>query len=195
MDQPNERRDAYAHEPPQDRGEEEAVALPKQYSRRSFLRLAALSALGAMSAQAGLPGIAAAFDPKNLVLPPGLTPSYISHLRRRNDLLDLRFEFYNLKRVATGGGSSQLERINPNQAAFMVVYFPPQATAERAFDINENPFAPLGPGQWAKAGETRLAFQIPDEVESIPYTTPALLNWTGLIPRLVPAALDRKSVV
>ena len=158
----------------------------KRISRRHFLRMTALSAIGAMGAQMGL---FSAVSANNLLPPPTFQPSYVSYLRRRNDLLDLRFEFYNMARVPKQGGTSAMERINTNQNAYMVVHFPPQATAERAFGINDNLIAPLPNLQSASAGETRLAFQIPEGVNSIPYTTASLLSWNNLIPWLAPAAL------
>ncbi len=174
------------------RGDHSDLAAPrreeKRLSRRRFLEMAAWSAIGALAAQMGLFRGASA---NNLLPPPTLQPSYVAYVRRRNDLLDLRIAFYNMKRVAQQGGGSVMQRINPNQNAFMVVHFPPQATAERAFAMNQNPFAPLGVGQWANAGESRLAFEIPPSVESIPYTTASLLMWNNLVPRLVPAALPR----
>ncbi|MEZ4634777.1 MAG: hypothetical protein R2856_07340 [Caldilineaceae bacterium] len=135
----------HEHSPREDTPEPLAALPPRQdkrLSRRRFLRMAGWSAVGVIGAQTGLFRVASAIDappdPGFLAPPPTFQPSYVSYLRRRNDLLDLRLEFYNMQRVAQQGGGSVMQRINANQNAYMVVHFPPQATAERAFGINDN---------------------------------------------------------
>ncbi|MGH7971064.1 MAG: hypothetical protein ACREIC_20270, partial [Limisphaerales bacterium] len=107
------------------------------------------------------------------VIPSGPHPSYGFDFIRPDDLLALRFEFYNMT-ISAGGPSPSLVRVQPNQPAYMVIQFWPQHVAEEAFEEGNTP-APLGPEARTPvtsrvAGPSRLAFIIPDNVTEIPYT-------------------------
>lgn len=103
---------------------------------------------------------------------------------RPADLLNLRFEFVNLKLV----GDSALERINSNEDAFIRIIFPPQHILEQAFNENKSVSAP--PVNAEISGPSRLVFRIPKGMNSIPYTLSGLLSWGQLEPSLVPAAIE-----
>ena len=101
---------------------------------------------------------------------------------RPADLLNLRFEFVNLKLV----GDAALERITPSKNAYVRVIFPPQHISEQAFDENSPVSSP--PVDARIAGPSRLVFRVPKGVQKIPYTLSGLLSWGQLEPSLVPAA-------
>lgn len=107
-------------------------------------------------------------------------------VRRREDMVRLRFEFHNLVLDNIDPRFPRLVR-QGHGAAFVVVHFPPQALVERA-GADGATAPPAGSLDARLSGETRLAFTLPDDLESIPYTTVGLLAWTGLTPRLAPLA-------
>ena len=90
---------------------------------------------------------------------------------RADDLLVLRFGLVNLRLAVEGG--ARLERVDPGSGAWLVVTFQPQHIAEQAFFWSDDPSTrePVGapPVGGALAGESRLAFRVPDDVTSIPY--------------------------
>ncbi len=107
-------------------------------------------------------------------------------LTRPDDLLQLDFDFVNLRVDAGPGRPAKLVRIDPNAPALIIVHFPPQHLAERAFGLTEAPFRPA---QARLAGATRLAFRLPSGLNEILYTVESLLDWKRFEPSLVPAAL------
>jgi hypothetical protein len=114
------------------------------------------------------------------LLPSRPHPSFSFNFIRPDDLLALRFEFYNMT-ISAGGASPSLVRIHPNQPTYMVIQFWPQHVAEEAFQEGNTP-KPLGPEAETPvtsrvAGPSRLAFIIPDSVAEIPYTVESLLDW------------------
>lgn len=129
---------------------------------------------------------------------PGPTPlekTRSVELLRPEDRLWLRFDFYNLDLDASPpSGAPRLTRTRPGDA-FVVVVFPPQVVGEQALFVNRvngvdvlNEVMPSRQvGLQARlAGESRLAFRVPDAVTTIPYTADGLLDWTALEPSLVP---------
>ncbi len=132
---------------------------------------------------------------------------------RRDDLLLLDFDLINLKLNKEENGI-YLTRIEPQQPAYLIVYFQPQSIAEEAFiEVEKNyqpPFDPLHPPatpppvppdpppaddprpapiQARIAGRSRLVFKIPDQMERIEYTVASLLDWTKYELSLAPTAL------
>ncbi|HEV2707286.1 MAG TPA: hypothetical protein VGV59_15300 [Pyrinomonadaceae bacterium] len=129
---------------------------------------------------------------------------------RAEDLLALTFEFRNLSLVESASAGRKLQRTKPDETAFIIVRFPPQHIAEEVF----GEAVPLGPiiGRHALprfivarfqsdkggleipirgrvAGESQLAFRVPDNVQEIPYTLASLLDWERFEPRIHPKAL------
>lgn len=172
--------------------------------RRRFLQL---GGVGAAAAALGFeidPTGAARVGPRDEPLRrQGPQPSHTVVLRRRDDQLHLRFEFWNLQ-LDTGGTSPRLVRGNTNADALAVVFFLPQHIQEQAFyetagavtlDPPVSPPDPNAPSPLAVppvgsrvAGSSRLAFVIPASISEIPYTTAGLLDWEAWIPSVVPAA-------
>jgi hypothetical protein len=174
---------------------DEEQSAPKAVSRRRFLTGGALvggmtlidagvprlrtqtigviqQQLGHVQAQPAGPGVAG--------------PTLTLDLRRREDLLYLTFDFYNLRLDTADPTHPVLVKRNNALDASVVVRFPPQHVLEETFD------EPLGNGTLRPppvrsrlAGESRLGFT---SVLPLPYTTGALLSWDAWTPRLVPAA-------
>jgi hypothetical protein len=152
-------------------------------TRRQVLRGGGLVAVGLVGARY------VAWERLANALPPdfvdaGSAPSQVVTIRRREDLLDLRFAFWNLV-VEDGPTGKRLVRKHTRNPAWFVVTFPPQATAEPTFPAPGG-IAPLMVG--AAADESRLAFSVPPEIDAIDYSLDGLLSWAHLQPRLVPAA-------
>jgi hypothetical protein len=112
----------------------------------------------------------------------GLAESFTTSVLRADDLLDLRFEFKNL-RLEQGAGGPALVRVVAAAEAHVVVTFPPQHVAEQAFD--ETLGAPDEPPVRALlAGPTRLAFRVPPALQRIPFSIDSILGWNALEPSL-----------
>jgi hypothetical protein len=131
-----------------------------------------------------------------LAAPPTPPERWGVDVTRAEDMLLLRFSFINLIPVDDSGGTI-LMRENGDEDAYVVVRFPPQSLVEKVFD--ENPEAPAPPGPEPivvpaaarLAQPSRLAFLVPREVDRIPLTLEALLDWENWSPHLAPAALPR----
>jgi hypothetical protein len=106
-------------------------------------------------------------------------------LLRPDDLLALAFEFVNLT-LNTTPTPPVLVRTQADQPAFLIVGFPPQHIAEQSFHEGS---AGSPPVPSILAEDTRLVFQLPDAVESVPLTVEALLAWDQLTPSLAANAL------
>ncbi|HVP89960.1 MAG TPA: hypothetical protein VMS75_01965 [Terriglobales bacterium] len=134
--------------------------------------------------------------------------SFSISVLRPDDLLNLEFEFLNLKLAPSA--PARLVRQNPSSPAFLIVHFPPQSIAEEAFWEAAKEFKPVSvPGSKFRvfqvqstsdvprvppvlsriSGRSRLAFRVPDDIEEIPFTLESLLAWDLLEPSLVPVAL------
>ena len=131
------------------------------------------------------------------------TPSFTWLLRRPQDQLHLGFEFYNLTLNTTNIINPVLVPTTTSAPSYIVVVFPPQSLAEEAvFDtagtaIASSPDTPVPaadapPVQSRLAGASRLAFQIPPSVTSIPFNSQSLLSWdTWGTPSIVPWAVSQ----
>lgn len=135
-------------------------------------------------------------------------------LLRPDDLLALAVEATNMRLDTTDPRQPLLVRASAAQPALLTFTFPPQSIIERAyFEVApgaaptfnpplSNPELPTlpplpttteqpdQPGAVAvrMSGESRLVFQVPDNLPGIPYTIEGLLDWSQLIPVLPPAA-------
>jgi hypothetical protein len=117
-------------------------------------------------------------------------PTTTLFLRRREDLLFMQIDGYNLVRKG-----QTLARADPGQAATLVLTFAPQHLTEQAFfenatDSGPGNETPSRPGASAAllAGPSRLAFTFPGGVDSIPFTVAGLLDWAKLDLSVAPAA-------
>ncbi len=112
-------------------------------------------------------------------------------LTRPDDMLTLRFEFYNMS-IVTEGGTSRLVRESLRKTPYVAVYFPPQHILEQAIkDIPAIVLAQLmTPLKSYLSDASRLVFKVSDDriKDGIPYTLDGLLDWSGFTHRVVPAA-------
>lgn len=101
---------------------------------------------------------------------------------RADDLLDLRFDFFNLRLETPAGAQPRLVRITPADPAFVVVGLAGQHMAEQVFPELDGGLVGLTepPVTSVMSAPTRLAFQLPDALQSIPFTLRDLLDWTRL---------------
>jgi hypothetical protein len=103
---------------------------------------------------------------------------------RADDLLVLTFDCFNLRLDTPAGQPPRLSRVTAGQPAFVVVGLPPQHVAEQ-FMISNTLFGP----STAMANPSRLAFQVADDLDAIPFTLEALLNWAGYSPSVTANAV------
>lgn len=106
----------------------------------------------------------------------------------------------------SGPGSIKATGNTTTNKPYLVVHFPPQNIAEQAFweaeethdevapenatpspGGSEKPLRP--PIEHRIAGPSRLAFSLPLSITSLPYTLADLLDWSSLVPSVVPVAL------
>jgi len=116
---------------------------------------------------------------------------------RPDDFLALQFQFLNLTLKTETGQPAHLVRTTPEEAAHIVVHFPPQNIGEQAF-IEASPEFMAGhhdegirppPVGSRIAGRSRLAFRLPNEMAELPYTLDALLDWSRYEPSVAPTAV------
>ncbi len=126
---------------------------------------------------------------------------------RPDDFLRLHFRFVNLTLDASVPNQPVLRRNKVNKAALIVVEFAPQHVAEEVLltagakanpvpnppppDQLLDPVPPANVGIASRlSGTSRLAFSVPNNVQTIPFTIDGLLAWTALSPVVVPVAQD-----
>ena len=139
-------------------------------------------------------------------------PGFSVSVLRRDDLLELDFQCFNLA-LEGGGSPPQLVQKDSGQPAFLVAQFnSPQNIAEQvsleAFPDTTPPHQappsgsnppdpqslsaetpdPPGAVQTRAAGPSRLAFQLPSGTTAVPYSLDGLLNWVALQQSIVPVA-------
>jgi hypothetical protein len=125
-------------------------------------------------------------------------------ITRPDDLLRLRIEARNVRVDRAANGARSLAVDDANQPAFLLVHFPPQAIAERAYfeatfcNLGVDADVPVPPPPNAKpqtlavespdvpgsvpvriAQGSRLVFKLPPQA-NIPLTVAGLLDWSGL---------------
>lgn len=126
--------------------------------------------------------------------PPGMglrltisaSPSLAFQVIRVEDMLYLGFQFYNANSVVKNG-QTYIVPTDPTQPAYMIVIFPSQHLGEEVFsNPNGDLEYPDPPLHGALAGFSWLTFILPPHAQ-IPFTTAALLNWSGLAPQIYDA--------
>ncbi len=169
--------------------------MERTFTRRRFLFYT--GGVGAAAYGWSLRGPRAAFA-RAINPPTAACPfTFSATVRRREDFLSLRFDFFNLT-LDPSTSPATLKRQKSGPAVFAVV-FGPQHVAEEAF-FEGAPEFPAGAGADAAlpeaggararlAGESRLAFEVPPGV-TIPYTLHDLLLWAGFTPHVVPVAVS-----
>jgi hypothetical protein len=123
-------------------------------------------------------------------------------LLRPDDLLVLKLEARNLRLDTTDPKKPRLVVDKAAKPAFLIVTFPPQSIAEKAYfevaaNVTDNPpfnqvppppplgsandpLDPAGKVPARMTGPSRLVFQLPKNLTSIPYRMDALLDWSKL---------------
>jgi hypothetical protein len=149
------------------------------------LRLRALAAADERTVTQRLAMLEAAAGQLGQLTGSALAPSLQVYLYRREDLLNLRFDLYNLE-LDTSGATPMLVPISTSTASWLVAVFPFQSIAEYALPVGSKPPAswPTTPVQALASGPSQLAFQVPSA--GIPYTTAGLLGWDSMS-KLLPA--------
>ena len=109
-------------------------------------------------------------------------------LLRRDDFLALELQFVNLRLEGT---PARLVRIDPAEAAFVIVWFPAQHLMEQAFlqGAEDIPGPVPVPVLALHAGPSRLVFMLPEDRDDLPLTLESVLDWNALTPALAPNAL------
>jgi hypothetical protein len=127
---------------------------------------------------------------------------------RAEDLVSFYLNFVNLKLDTSNIRDPKLVVDDATKPAYLVVWFAPQAILEEAYfetaaitqNSSFNPPVPVAPSTGDTlpapgtvpaylAGRTRLVFEVPKSVKSIPYTIEGLLDWSNLVLNVSPVAL------
>lgn len=113
--------------------------------------------------------------------------SFTAGVLRADDLLVLRFDFYNL-RLQSGPSGKQVASDGAGDS-FIVVHFPPQHVAEQAF-AEDNPNDPLLPPPVSArlAGESRLVFHVRPALLPLGFTLEGILE---ALSKCAPLVSDR----
>ncbi len=129
-------------------------------------------------------------------------PDFVVHLRRREDMLSLSLEGYNLRIDKSDPAAPKIVKQAAGQKSYLAFVFAPQNVAEQAF-LETASELPASPGKGGNngsealpipgnikarlAGESRLAFEVPPGTE-LPFTLAGVLSWASLIQSVVPVA-------
>jgi len=105
--------------------------------------------------------------------------SHVETIVRSVDLLNVQFEFVNLRLDASVAASPRLVR-DGGGSCYLLVRFPPQHVAEYVHDKNEQRSLPY---KSLVSGSSRLAFEIPASAIPLDYKLDAILD---LLTRLAP---------
>lgn len=146
---------------------------------------------------AGGSGLLAATLPPGSALPTLLaadaTPSLTLDLLRPQDMLKLRYEFFNLQVV-----NGLLVAVDPAVQSLIAVNFDSQHVMEQTTFVSNWGETSQQPGTMPTPGTvhaqavagSRLVFLVPSTVKQLPYTEEGLLNWTSWVMQVVPATLQ-----
>ncbi len=106
----------------------------------------------------------------------GIVANFTLDVTRADDLLVLRFEFVNLVLDPNENAiPRQLIRASAASEAFMIVHFQPQHISEQCFSVNTT--GDDGRIKSVIAGNSRLAFRLRPDMQSLPLKLEDLLNW------------------
>ncbi len=175
---------------------EGALASPLTFADgvNALLNLGDAATGGGMSASALVPGpiIGPIIDvPIGPIVQPIELPSGTSlTVVRPDDMLTLRFEFYNMSLVSDAQGT-RLVRQSSRLVPHMTVRFPAQHVLEQAILDPQSVAAQLKtPLKAYLSDESRLSFRVSDARinTGIAYSLAGLLDWSGFSHRVVPAA-------
>ncbi len=155
-------------------------------------RRAVLLAGGGGLLLASLPGSAPVLRRLAADTPPTLRLD----LLRPQDMLKLRYDLYNLV-VSRSTDPPTLVPQDPSRQSLVVVEFDAQHVMEETTFSSTQGSSPPPPETLPApgavltraVGPSRIAFLVPPTVKSLPFTEEALLDWSGWVPEVVPAAL------
>ena len=183
---------------------------PAVMSRRRFLGYSGV--VGAAGAATALVpgGFTVVTDPALIASPGAPTLKFHTYLRRFEDQLRVKIEFWNLQITA----SDHLVKDDETKPAYLVYDFGAQHLADEAYfttsgmdgSAQDYPAGEQPPGHPVSgsteplkaagqvgarlSGDSRLAFEVPESTLPLEYSLASLLNWLPLQPRLVPTALQ-----
>lgn len=119
-----------------------------------------------------------------------LVPGFSTWARRRDDLVSVKLDFYNLILDNSDPLHPQLVRKPSTTESFVVATFWPQNVAEETFDeFALSPPPGPAPIRSILANQSRLAFTVPAGVTSIPLDFNSVLDWSGWGQKVTPVAL------
>jgi hypothetical protein len=137
-----------------------------------------------------------------------IQPDFVVTLRRREDMLSLQLEGYNLRLdKVSNPDAPKIIKKTEGQKSYLAFVFAQQNVAEQAFletagELPPTPDLPGKPGSGNNgsealplpgnimarlAGNSRLAFEVPPGTV-IPFTMDGVLSWANLIQSVVPVA-------
>ncbi len=146
-----------------------AVGRPGELDRRMVLKLlGGTAALGAAPRLTGMRAARALVSGARPQLPAAVpVPTLQAFVYRRDDLLDIRFDLYNL--VLDGSTPRRLVRKAAGDPAFVVAVLPFQQVAEEAVQSPPAPPWPAPPlNAWAP-GPSQIVYLLPKSVTSLPF--------------------------
>jgi hypothetical protein len=114
-----------------------------------------------------------------------LVPTFTTFARRKNDLVSIKLDFYNLILDNSDPVNPKLVRKPATTDSFIVATFWPQNVGEETF-FESSISPPPGPAPIRSilANASRLAFTLPNNVNSIPLTFDSVLKWATLVSRV-----------
>jgi hypothetical protein len=102
----------------------------------------------------------------------GQAGDFHASVLRADDLLALTFDCFNLRLDRPQGRPPRLSRVTAGQPAFIVVGLAAQHIAERFMTDSIQRLVPS-----LMANRSRLAFRVADDMDSLPFSLEALLDW------------------
>jgi len=160
-----------------------AYAAPRYWTltRRRFLGYAAAASAVLVVSRGALFDAVRAFT---------LIPGFSTRVRRKDDLVSVELDFYNLILDNSDPLSPRLVRKPATTESFVVATFWPQNVAEETFDeFALSPPPGPAPIRSILANRSRLAFTVPNNVTSIKLDFESVLKWTDWTQRVTPVAL------
>ncbi|MBW4717797.1 hypothetical protein [Saccharothrix obliqua] len=124
-------------------------------------------------------------------------PTLRLDLLRREDMLKLHYDFYNLQ-VSHASDPPTLVVVDGTRQSLVVVRFDSQHLMEETTFVSTQGGSPPPPEALPAPGEvltkavepSRIAFLVPPTVKALPYTEDGLLDWSGWVMRVVPVLAE-----
>ena len=163
--------------------EDSSARKPWTLTRRRFIGYAAMAGAIAMDMKAA----SWILDSRPLFT---LIPGFTTWVRRREDLVSIKLDFYNLILDNSDPLRPKLVRKVATTDSFVVATFWPQNVAEQAFnEFSGSPAPRPAPVRSILANASRLAFTLPSSVKEIPLSYDSVLQWGQWTQKVTPVAL------